>query len=55
LGHLDSKGYPYWPKDGAAEWGPIAEIMKKHGFAWGGEWKDFPDSPHYEMADRGKL
>jgi hypothetical protein len=26
----------------------IATIMKKHGFRWGGDWKE-KDYPHYEM------
>lgn len=27
--------------------GPIGE---KHGLEWGGRWKSFPDTPHYQLA-----
>ena len=29
---------------------PIANIGKKLGFAWGGDWKGFVDKPHFEMT-----
>lgn len=46
---IDSRGNPYWPVDGDSHWVGIANIMKAHGFIWGGDWKDFPDAPHYQM------
>lgn len=30
-------------------WKKIAAIGKSVGFAWGGDWKDFVDMPHFEM------
>ncbi len=27
----------------------IAEIMKRNGFRWGGDWEGWKDYPHYEM------
>lgn len=29
----------------------VAEIGKKHGLAWGGDWKNFVDKPHLELAE----
>ena len=29
----------------------IANVMKKHGFKWGGDWKSFIDKPHFEMTE----
>ena len=37
-----------WPKPYDKRWKQIADVMKKHGFIWGGDWKDFPDYPHYQ-------
>ncbi len=31
-------------------WQTFGKIGKKHGFAWGGDWKSFPDKPHLEMT-----
>ncbi|WP_163099444.1 M15 family metallopeptidase [Peribacillus alkalitolerans] len=31
------------------QWRRVAEIAKKLGFAWGGDWKSFKDFPHLEM------
>jgi peptidoglycan LD-endopeptidase CwlK len=45
---INDKGWPVWPGLSDQRWIKIAEIMKKHGFRWGGDWKDFPDYPHYE-------
>ena len=28
----------------------IAPIAKKHGLAWGGDWKSFKDYPHFDMT-----
>jgi peptidoglycan L-alanyl-D-glutamate endopeptidase CwlK len=40
--------YPVWPGPDDPRWLAIAEIMEKHGFDWGGRWKEFPDHPHYQ-------
>ena len=37
-----------WPKPYDKRWKQIADVMKNHGFIWGGDWKDFPDYPHYQ-------
>lgn len=32
-------------------WMKVAEIMKKHGWTWGGDFKgDFKDNPHFEKT-----
>lgn len=43
------KGRAVWPSLSDPRWKPIADVMKKYGFVWGGDWKDFPDYPHYQM------
>lgn len=30
-------------------WERMGEIGEKNGFKWGGRWKGFPDSPHFEV------
>lgn len=30
-------------------WTKIAQIGKKAGFEWGGDWKKFKDKPHFQM------
>jgi len=52
---LDSRNNPYWPPNSSFSWVTIAVTMKKYGFNWGGDWKQFPDYPHYEMSDRGTV
>lgn len=42
-------GRAIWPVLADPRWVQISAIMKKHGFTWGGDWKDFPDYPHYQM------
>lgn len=35
-------------------WAPSNEVikaMKAQGFKWGGDWKSFPDKPHFELYD----
>lgn len=39
---------PGWPAPADPRWGKIAAVFKAHGFEWGGDWKTFPDFPHYE-------
>jgi peptidoglycan LD-endopeptidase CwlK len=47
---------PKWDTNGdydgdhKADWIEIANIFKKHGFSWGGDWRTFIDMPHVEMA-----
>jgi hypothetical protein len=45
----DEKGNPIWPSDNDPRWAQIAGYMKSHGLVWGGDWKDFPDRPHYQF------
>ena len=41
-------GRPVWPPASDPRWKQIAGVFKAHGFEWGGDWKDFPDLPHYQ-------
>jgi peptidoglycan L-alanyl-D-glutamate endopeptidase CwlK len=34
--------------DGVADWGEVVNIFKKYGWTWGGDWKKFPDYPHFQ-------
>jgi len=34
--------------DGIADWIEIVRIFKSHQWAWGGDWKEFKDMPHFE-------
>lgn len=36
-------------KDGKSDWVEVAEIFKRNGWEWGGNWK-FKDSPHFEKT-----
>lgn len=31
-------------------WTTLGLIIEKHGFSWGGRWKNFPDRPHAELT-----
>lgn len=42
-------GRAIWPSASDPRWSQIAESFKKNGFEWGGDWKDFPDLPHYQL------
>lgn len=33
----------------------VAIIAKAMGFTWGGDWKSFPDKPHLQWDDHGKV
>jgi hypothetical protein len=51
--HLDGNAVDILPlKDGKVDWDNqddrIVTAMKNAGFSWGGDWKDFPDRPHFE-------
>lgn len=36
--------------DGIADWMEIVRIFKAHGWEWGGDWKRFPDLPHFQKT-----
>lgn len=37
------------------DWNKIGRIGKSIGFSWGGDWKSFPDRPHFEYTAGYKL
>ena len=45
------RGHEY---DDAAFFKKCGEIGKRIGFSWGGDWKSFPDRPHFQWDDGGK-
>jgi len=45
---LDATGQPHWPNDDAL-WQKLGAIGKSLGLKWGGEFKSFPDRPHFEF------
>jgi peptidoglycan L-alanyl-D-glutamate endopeptidase CwlK len=45
---LIKSGEASWEVD--KQWKRFAEIAKKYGFKWGGEFKTLYDPPHFEMA-----
>lgn len=54
--YRDSKNNPIWKGD----WKKLGQIGKKIGLYWGGDWKDFVDSPHFQfipalVKDQGKI
>jgi len=36
--------------DGKADWMEVVAVFKKYGWEWGGDWKRFPDAPHFQKA-----
>ncbi len=36
--------------DKVADWMEVVKICKSHGWSWGGDWKRFPDKPHFEKT-----
>lgn len=36
--------------DGKADWQEVVLIFKQYGWTWGGDWKAFPDTPHFEKS-----
>lgn len=47
----DIDGNPCWPAASDLRWVQISSIMKRHGFAWGGDWPaPKTDLPHYEYT-----
>lgn len=45
------KGHEY---DDASFFSRCGQIGKQVGFSWGGDWKSFPDKPHFQWDDHGK-
>lgn len=39
-----------WDDDGISDWIECVNIFKKHNWSWGGDWKKFKDSPHFEKV-----
>jgi len=37
-------------KDGMPDWMEAVAYLKKLGWVWGGDWKSFPDYPHFEKT-----
>lgn len=37
-----------------AFWQGVAKIGKEMGFTWGGDWKSFPDKPHFQWDNHGR-
>lgn len=37
-------------KDGKADWMEVVSYFKDSGWKWGGDWKSFPDYPHFEKT-----
>lgn len=37
-------------KDGKADWMEVVDEAKTLGFEWGGDWRNFPDCPHFQMT-----
>jgi len=37
-------------KDGTPDWMEAVVYLKKLGWVWGGDWKSFPDYPHFEKT-----
>jgi len=36
--------------DGQADWMEAVNYLKSVGFEWGGDWRNFPDAPHFQMT-----
>lgn len=37
-----------WDNDKVADWYECVKIFARHGWDWGGNWKNFKDLPHFE-------
>ncbi|WP_042220451.1 M15 family metallopeptidase [Oceanobacillus manasiensis] len=37
-------------ENGESDWFEVADIAKKLGFEWGGDWESFKDYPHLQMT-----
>ena len=40
-------GHPSW--DNGHDWNLLGKEGKTLGFEWGGDWKEFPDRPHFQF------
>jgi peptidoglycan L-alanyl-D-glutamate endopeptidase CwlK len=36
--------------DGVADWKEVVNYFKKLGWEWGGDWRSFPDMPHFQKT-----
>lgn len=36
--------------DGKADWMEVVSVFKKYGWEWGGDWKKFKDTPHFQKT-----
>jgi len=36
--------------DGIADWMEIVRVFKAYGWEWGGDWRRFPDLPHFQKT-----
>lgn len=45
------RGHEY---DDASFFARCGEIGKRVGFSWGGDWRSFPDKPHFQWDDGGR-
>lgn len=36
--------------DGKSDWMEVVAVFKKYGWEWGGDWKKFPDLPHFQKT-----
>ena len=36
--------------DGVFDWMEVVDSFKRRGWKWGGDWKSFPDFPHFEKT-----
>ncbi|QGZ15859.1 M15 family metallopeptidase [Elizabethkingia phage TCUEAP1] len=40
-------------RDGKSDWLQVAEVFKRGGWEWGGDWKSFKDYPHFQKKGFG--
>ena len=45
---VDAHGQPSWKEPTPGAWKRLGVIGKKHGLYWGGDFKSFTDSPHFQ-------
>lgn len=45
------RGHEY---DDAAFFEAVGKLGKEMGFTWGGDWRNFPDRPHFQWDDGGR-
>ncbi|MXV37658.1 M15 family peptidase [Flavobacteriaceae bacterium Ap0902] len=39
-----------WDNDRQSDWMEVVLIFKKHGWEWGGDWRNFKDMPHFQKT-----